>query len=237
MATSRIAGVWKLRLFPAGPCNGGFRMDFLIKLFRSLSHTMRLRIIQFVISHPEATLSEIADALGMSKSEASRHVSLLASVGAIESRPSGRFLLVNAADPRSSEHSVLRKVRRLLTKYLDEGSLREASDALRLGAGKQNWNALLAAMCFEFTAYTNLRRLLLLRLLSEQGPMDSAAVMQKIGLSQAAMRRHVDKLLRRGILSETTPGRRSQYSIVNRPEAPFRRELLAVMRAHLAQIQ
>jgi DNA-binding transcriptional ArsR family regulator len=51
-----------------------------------------------------------------------------------------------------------------------------------------------------FTTYTHLRRLLILRYLSAHGGTPIATLAEKIGMSPDAAYRHLDKLLRRGVV-------------------------------------
>ena len=54
-----------------------------------------------------------------------------------------------------------------------------------------------------FTTYTHLRRLLLLRKLAGANACTTAELSAAVGMSDLATARHLDKLLRRGVVSVT----------------------------------
>ena len=88
-------------------------------------------------------------------------------------------------------------------------------------------------MCFEFTAYTHLRRPLLLRMLCEMRSADVATIMQRIGMSQAAASRQTSKLARRGLVRQRRSG---TESVVENPKVfatAFRASLFGAVRNYL----
>lgn len=210
-------------------------MDFLIRLFRTLAFERRLRIVQLASRQPGITLGEIQSELSMPEPDASKHMKLLSAHGIIDSRPSGSYLLARRASPAETGHVVLKRVRLLLGRYLKDDTLAEAARAVCPHAGCDDWSGVLRAMCFEFTAYTHLRRLLILRMLSRQGKADLLTIMHTIGMSHSAARRQTDKLIRRGVLRAVRSGNKYVVELAKTFATPFRRSLFTVVRAYLGE--
>ena len=74
-------------------------MDFVVRLFRVLAFTGRLRIMREVLKSPRLTVADIARALGYTDGETSKHLKLLRAHGLVDARPSGRFVLTGPAKP------------------------------------------------------------------------------------------------------------------------------------------
>lgn len=208
-------------------------MDFLIRLFRALACGPRLQIVQLTSRQPGIALHEIQSELSIPEPDASKHMKLLSANGIVDSRPSGRYLLTRPAKPSETALVVLRCVRALLGRYLREDALPEAVQAVCPEREGGDWGVVLDAMQFEFTAYTHLRRLLILRMLCERERADLLAIMRTIGMSHSAARRQTDKLVRRGILREVRSGNRYVMEIPKTLATPFRRSLFAAVREYL----
>ena len=96
---------------------------------------------------------------------------------------------------------ILKCVRRSLKKYLGDSTLQQASRGVCPDRDATDWADVHRAMCFDFTAYTHLRRLLLLRMLCSQERADLETIVREIGMSYTAARRQIDKLSRRGLVN------------------------------------
>ena len=132
-----------------------------------------------------------------------------------------------------TSHVILKTVRTLLRKHLAESALDDVVDAVCPDAERREWSVVLRAMCFQFTAYTHLRRLLILRLLLTQGEADLVTIMREIGMSRAAARRHLDKLARRGIVDVCRSEKRSVVRIAGKSRTAFQASLWAAVRDYL----
>ena len=209
-------------------------MDFLIRLFRTLAFERRLQVVQLVFQQPGITLHQVQSELCMPEPDASKHMKLLSAHGVIDSRPSGKYLLASPAIPAKTSHVLLKRVRLLLEKLLKEDTLVEAAQAVCPGVDDADWSDVLNAMCFELTAYTHLRRLLIIRMVSKQRQADLLTIMGLIGMSHSAARRHTDKLIRRGVLCAARTGNRHLVQIPANFTTPFRGSLFAAVRDHLA---
>jgi len=207
-------------------------MDSIVCLFRALASVPRLQMLRSLLNHPDVPLGNVVQALSCPM--ASRHMKLLAQTGLILTRPSGRYVFCRPARTDDPGSDFLKRVRGILARYLRGKSAPLLSAAVLGDSPPATWEAVLERMCFEFTAYAHLRRLLMLRLLCEEGRADAMGFVTRIGMSCPAALRHADKLVRRGVASAAQDGEPRCFSICRRPEPAFRRALLAVVRQQVA---
>ena len=66
--------------------------------FRALAEPMRLKILRHLLDQ-EATIGDLAQAIGASQANASKHVAILAAAGFVDRRKSGTSVLCAIADP------------------------------------------------------------------------------------------------------------------------------------------
>ena len=211
-------------------------MDFVVRLFRTLANVQRLQLVQYLLGHPSSTVSQTATALSLPLHDASRHLKRLFEVGVLEGRPSGRYVLSTFPDAQGARHPVLREVRRLLTAHLGEDQLDAAARAVGLEGSAPTWQEVHDAMCFEFTAFTHLRRLLILRRLCENGPTALDEIVRGVGMSEMAARRQLDKLARRGLIVGDSVGRKQPVALRELVETPFRRALLGGLLGYFREL-
>ena len=211
-------------------------MDFIVRLFRALAFARRLEIIRLITIQPGLTLGQVASEMGMPMPDASKHLKLLSDHGLIDARPSGRFLLANPGSPTATPHIVLKRVRELMRRHLGADAPTATAEAVCPDCGRPEWATVFEAMCFEFTAYTHLRRLLILRTLLKRGRADRLTIMREVGMSHTAARRQTDKLVRRGILAESRSGRKPVLEIPKTLGTAFRSTLFAGVRDYLISL-
>ncbi len=77
----------------------GTLQQFKAQLFRALSHEARVRILE-ELRDGERSVGELQEALGVSGSNASQHLSVLRGEGIVISRREGTTVLYVVADPR-----------------------------------------------------------------------------------------------------------------------------------------
>ncbi len=77
----------------------GTLQQFKARLFRSLSHDARIRILE-ELRDGERSVSELQGALGVSGSNASQHLAVLRGEGIVTSRREGTTVLYVVADSR-----------------------------------------------------------------------------------------------------------------------------------------
>ena len=211
-------------------------MDFIVRLFRALAFARRLQIIRLITTRPGLTLGQVASETGMPMPDASRHLNLLSDHGIIDARPSGTFLLARPGSPTATPHIVLKRIRAFMRSHLGAGTATAAAEAVCPNCHQPEWASVFEAMCFEFTAYTHLRRLLILRTLLKCEQADLLTIMREVGMSRTAARRQTDKLVRRGVLAESRSGRKQVLEIPEAFGTPFRSMLLAAVRDYLLSL-
>jgi len=168
--------------------------------------------------------------------DASKHVKLLSAHGVIDTRPSGTVVIAGPGQPSDTGHIVLRRVRLLLRRHLKESTLEETVRAVCPDREEVEWGRVFEAMCFEFTAYTHLRRLLILQMLCRKESADLLTIRREIGMSHTAVCRQTDKLVRRGLLQPDRDGRGRVLRITRRLATPFRSSLFSAVRDYLASV-
>lgn len=92
-----------------GQVNDQFRD--VVKIFKALADTSRLRIISYLIQNEDTHVSEIAQELGMSISRVSHHLSILEKLGFAMNRQNGKQVFYSIDDnciidiiARANEH-------------------------------------------------------------------------------------------------------------------------------------
>lgn len=208
-------------------------MDYIVRLFRSLANTTRQAILHFVVHNPGSPVSVIATKLELPRPDVSKALRILSDQGIVDKRPAGTYVLATLGEAESARHHVLRHVRMALAKVFAADHVSAAAEVVCPEHEEPTWPELYEMMCFDFTAYTHLRRLLMLRYLDGHQGRDLAQMSREIGMSHMAGWRHTDKLLRRGLLHESRDGRRGVLAIQHPPSTWLRAELLNCVLASL----
>lgn len=73
--------------------------ELIARRFRALSDPTRLRILDYLRSHEEASVGELTERLGTSQQNVSKHLSALLSEGFVARRKRGTSSLYRIADP------------------------------------------------------------------------------------------------------------------------------------------
>lgn len=80
---------------PLGPAAA----ELIARRFRALSDPTRLRILDHLRNHEEASVGELTEALGTSQQNASKHLAALHAEGFVARRKRGTSSLYRIADP------------------------------------------------------------------------------------------------------------------------------------------
>lgn len=92
MTTATRAAAPLLPTDPAG-------QRVLAKFFRTLGEPSRLRLLEYLLDG-ERSVTDCVDALGLTQSRVSAHLSCLADCGYVTARRHGRFAYYQVSDPR-----------------------------------------------------------------------------------------------------------------------------------------
>jgi DNA-binding MarR family transcriptional regulator len=165
-------------------------MDLIVAVCRTLASRPRLRLLRAIYAQPAITVNELAEAVQAAPAFVSHHLKLLSGLHFIQAVPSGRYVHYRPAEAGHLSNPFLRAMHTWL-----QGTLAPRAEPA------MDWKVQADAMVTLFTTYTHLRRLLILRHLARNGACTPVALMAEVGMSAAATNRHLDKLLRRGIVN------------------------------------
>ncbi len=87
--------------------------------FKSMARPMRLAMLE-MLAEKEATVTQLAEAVGLDVSTASRHLSQPRAAGVVEATPQGATLVYRLADERVGE--LLQLARAIIAKRLQTTS-------------------------------------------------------------------------------------------------------------------
>jgi DNA-binding transcriptional ArsR family regulator len=148
---------------------------------RVLASPVRLRILQVLLRGREKTVSALAAEVGISTMLASRYLRSLGARGLLAARRQSRWVYYRpAADP---------------SVYGSTELLRALRKTLRGGRGP------IDSAFRQATAFTHPRRIAIARALAA-GALATTTLARRTGISRIALRRHLAKLSRRGLVKE-----------------------------------
>ncbi|MBM4049459.1 MAG: helix-turn-helix domain-containing protein, partial [Planctomycetes bacterium] len=216
-------------------------MDFIVSFCRILANPFRLRLLREVHDDPEIIVSDLAKRVGALDFVVSAHVRAMAKMGLLDLTPSGRYVHVQLRSPKTLSSSLVGGVVDLLGKTFGSEKAGNPTpckvwdwladpDAERTG----DWNAVFKRIAYCLTAYTHLRRLLILRYLAQQPRADEETIRDKIGMSPSAVSRQLLKLRRRGLVECVRGEGAQQWQLAPRPTVRFQQELHRIVMALLA---
>ncbi len=153
---------------------------------RTLANGKRLRCLRAVLKEPGLTVGEVAARVGVAENHAGECLRALQARGLIEARRHSRWVrYVPVPDP-------LVPVARPLLVALRVALVTacgEPADVFRM-----------------LTGFTHPRRLVILRTLSENGPLSLDELVRATAITARALYRHLDKLLARGLVEREDDG-------------------------------
>jgi len=208
--------------------------EVIVRVLRTVACQTRLRILAHLLGAKEATPTQLARELGIELDLACAHLSRLAAAGLILRRRSGLRCFCIARSPYSDKTlsgQVLAWVRDALRAESPTGPRTRPPDSANVTAMApvpQSHTIVFHAA----TAFTNLRRIQLLRRLEDGKPADVAALTRELRMSGAALGRHVRKLMRRGYVRAAQHKGRHLYRLTRDGATPLHARLLELVAAH-----
>ena len=206
--TSRATGPFLLGLRRAGRM-----LEAIVAVCRALACDARLLALYALSAGEELASKEIAERVALVPSQASRHLSRLSGVGLLRPRRSGAHVyyqfLPDELPALAGEVAPLvvracRESRWATRGWREREILHLAPDTvarLRPGVARS-----LDVVFDAATAFGNVRRLQVLRLLLRSGPCGSQTVGRELRMSPWACVRHLGKLWQRGYVRLEGPG-------------------------------
>jgi DNA-binding transcriptional ArsR family regulator len=207
--------------------------EIILRVARTIACMARLRILSALAGAEQVAPTDLARQLGMGLDMVCVHLRHLAAAGLIQRRRSGVWCYGVATSPYG-DTAFSGKVARWLFQVL-----RDPAKALEdCGVGQlcnppdADPQTALHTLVFESaTAFTNLRRLQILRRLGNGEVLAVAALSAELHMSESALSRHVAKLVRRGYLETSRVGRSLAYRLAPTAKTPLHAAFLEFVQA------
>jgi len=180
---------------------------------RAVASDRRLIMLCRLVESPELAASELARRAGLPVGNASTHLKVLSASGLVERRRSGARIYYRLAGDRPGGGPLLpvALVRRAVedptrvARGWDEEGIVHLRPETVATVGEVLARAL-DVMFDATTAFTNVRRLQIIRLLVQERECGRVEVVGRLKMSPLACSRHLDKLARRGYVRQARGG-------------------------------
>jgi DNA-binding MarR family transcriptional regulator len=206
--------------------------ELIVRLMRTLACEQRLRILSHLITNGETSPSVLANELNLLDSALSAHLTKLTTVGLIQRRRSGGWFYCVAKSPYSAT-ALSGMISEWLTTLLSSPQkaaknlgLREVRNGSAEGAANQLHQLIFDAA----TAFTDVRRLQLLRYLLLKGGADIETLSDELKMSVAAVHRQTAKLVRRGFLCRVSDGEGASFRLTKDFKTPIHARFWEIVR-------
>ena len=203
--------------------------ESIVQVARALACRTRLRLLSCLARGEELAPTALADKLKLPLYAVSAHVRRLVAAGLIQQRHSGVWAYCQPRSPfgpRSFSGQVSAWVFGLLKRpqaALDDSGVAQ----LRNHSSPETQ---LHAMLFETaTAFGNLRRLQVLRHLTQHAAGSAVSLSDTLKMSEAAVWRHTDKLIRRGYVSCAKTKRMTCYELRKSFTSPLHAQFFSLV--------
>ena len=209
-------------------------LEIIVRVMRAVACRPRLSLLAPIFREPEVMPTQVSERLDMPMNVLSTHLRRLAQVGLIVRRRSGLRNYCIGRSPYDDE-TLSGKV----TIWLAE-LLREPRQAVKACGGHgtarfslRQAEELVSSTIFDVaTAFTDVRRLQIMRRLHASGETTTDVLTRELFMSSRALGRHMAKLARRGyIVSARGEGRLLVYGPAPRVKTPVHASLLTIARS------
>ena len=213
--------------------------EVIVRIALAIACLARLRILSRLARAGETAPSELARQLGMSLDLVCAHLRRLSAAGLILRRRSGVWRYCTAESPYSRGALSER-----MTSWLCEALGRPGLTARNCRA-EQLCNSSdpagereLHRVIFDAaTAFTNVRRLQILRRLAGGDVVDLRTLGRELSMSDSAVSRHTAKLRRRGYLAASRAGRFVAYRVASQFKTPVHAGLFEIVCGAWEQVE
>ncbi|MBM3890632.1 MAG: transcriptional regulator [Planctomycetes bacterium] len=206
--------------------------EIVIRACRGIASYPRLEIMDFLAAHGETTPTSLASKLGIPLNRISSHLRLLASVGLVQGRRSGGKCYYTLTSPYGEE-TLSGRLNKWLRQVLGQGrknhrGLPEVRDYPR----RRPRDPLHAVIFEAATAFTDLRRLQILRYLETHAEVTVDDLVNKLSMSPDAVSRHTSKLRRRGlVIGREKDGRSLSFRLATEYKTPIHQAMHQIVRS------
>ncbi len=206
--------------------------EIIVRLARAIASRPRLRLLSLLARRESLPPTRLAAELRLPLNVVSLHLRALVTAGLISRRKSGTWCHYRAESPydettvSGSCMTWLREILPFPERLLESLGLHEA---------RQNVNGPeveLHRLVFEAaTAFTDLRRIQILRYLSQKGRAAGLQLEESLGMSPQALSRHMRKLARRGYVRTRRQGRVVHYELSPTDKTAVHARMFAIVRS------
>ena len=207
-------------------------MRIIVRLARTLACSERLRILSYLVMEGESPPSEVSRRLRIAPNALSMHLAKLTAVGLIKRRRSGAWSYCVAESPYGPATlsgmtlNWLKEVLAQPKQTVNNCGLHELRNCSSSECSKQ-----LHGLVFEVaTAFTDLRRLQILRHLAQERECRVDVLGEQLQMSVWAVGRHTDKLVRRGYLCSREADDIVFYRLASTLKTPVHARLWEIVR-------
>jgi DNA-binding MarR family transcriptional regulator len=206
--------------------------EIIVHVCRTVACEARLRILARLSRSGELAPTTLADQLKLPVGLLCSHLRRLSAAGLIQRRRSARWCYCVAQSPYAS-NTLSGQIERWLFRVLrdPETTLKRAglpvADKCSLASAEAELVGLIFAIA---TAFTNVRRVQVLREISQGAAVTIAELTDRLHLSEAAASRHLCKLMRRGFVTAVESRWPRAYQLAKRCRTPLHSEFLQMVR-------
>lgn len=207
--------------------------EIIVRIARTIACETRLRILSLIAQEPETTPSAIASKLGVPLAQISIHMRRLATAGLVVKRRSGTWCYCTPKSPYS-EKALSGRIASWLYQALrtPKRTMRDCGPVQLRNGHEGDALAQLHEVIFDAaTAFTDLRRLQILRRLTRGDCVTVQTLVQDLSMSPAAVSRQTDKLIRRGYIQASPAGTILTYELTSRAKTPIHARLFEIVRS------
>ena len=204
--------------------------EIIVRATRAMASYPRLRILS-LLAQGEQTPTRMAKTLQLPLCAISLHLRVLVNADLITRRKSGTWCYYRAESPYDAT-AFSGKLAQWLYALLKTSSAGDSNHSGLLkvrngstGPGEESHRILFEAA----TAFTDLRRLQLLRHLGRQQNAGAQALEENLSMSPQAVTRHMGKLMRRGYVQAQHLGRSVVYEPKRTAKTPVHRRLFEII--------
>jgi DNA-binding transcriptional ArsR family regulator len=207
--------------------------EIIVRVLRTVACSARLRILSSLARVAETCPSHLARELGMGIDLVSTHLARLSSAGLITRRRSGARCHCTAESPYPPD-AFSGKIASWLTEAFrrPKRTMKDCGVNGIKGAGPAQLDTELHNIFIDAaTAFTNVRRLQILRRLATREVFAVETLSQELGMSESAVSRHTSKLIRRAYVDAGRAGRRLEFRLASKSKTPLHGKLLEILRS------
>jgi DNA-binding transcriptional ArsR family regulator len=208
--------------------------EIIAQITRGIACSARLRILSLLAHGKEVAPTRLASNLPMPIPSVSAHLRRLSSAGLIQRRRSGRWCFCVPKSPYS-EKALSGRAATWLFALLSNPlkAMRDCTLSPVCNSSQDSPEARLHKVLFEAaTAFTNIRRLQMLRRLSRKREVVTAqALSRELRMSESAVSRHTTKLIRRGYVDLAQGRWPLGYRLARKFKSPIHAGLFEIVRS------